>query len=390
MSEKEAIAKLAELGVEESTAEKLTTDLGVESVEDLGLLEVADLTSAGIKLIQARKIYAELHPEEPKEAAPAANPMATQMQQQEARMAAFAQMEALLPSVPSDESWLTSLKIGGIKKIDDSSNISAIRAALANRAGLYSVNKKLVELMEKFADETDEQVDPEFFAIRKQLTRKNYAEVFEAIDGLDASFVSPKRTDKFLATIEQDLWPAIIGTYRALNTWEESRRATMTDPSMLFAAFTGAGVVMPAPDTAPLHDAGDALIDATNHVFRGTGLQISAALAVDAQNIRKTLENPRLPAMIGVPNREMMLKKLGLSINANYVRLEQNLVKYVLSFLRHDLVTSDTDVNYFIALWQLGSQINWGELGVTSAGSAHGGTAQRGRPGLTSITGSEI
>ena len=145
-------------------------------------------------------------------------------------------------------------------------------------------------------------------------------------------------------------------------------------------ANAGIGMITP-PDTAQLHDAGDALIDAINRIFRGTGVQVAAAMAYDANTIRNTLEDPRLPAMVGVKNRELMLKKIGASVSSNYVRLEQNLVKYVLGFAKHDAVTSDVEVNYFVALYQLGAQINWGELGGT-----YGGTGAS----VTGLTGEHI
>ncbi len=142
---------------------------------------------------------------------------------------------------------------------------------------------------------------------------------------------------------------------------------------MLIAALggglAGAGMSMVAPpDASQLHDAGDVLVDAINRVFRGTGVQVAAAMAYDANMIRNTLEKPGLPAMVGVKNRELMLKKIKTDVSSNYIRLEQNLVKYVLSFVKHDAVTSDVESQYFAALWQLGTQINWSELNGDESG----------------------
>lgn len=72
-----------------------------------------------------------------------------------------------------------------------------------------------------------------------------------------------------------------------------------------------------------------------------------------------------------------MLKKIGANVSSNYVRLEQNLVKYVLAFAKHDTVTSDVEVNYFAALWQLGTQINWNELGGAESSSLTGLTGKQ-------------
>ena len=120
------------------------------------------------------------------------------------------------------------------------------------------------------------------------------------------------------------------------------------------------------------------MVDSINRVFRGTGVQVAAAMAYDANTIRNTLEKPNLPAMVGVKNRELMLKKIHANVSSNYVRLEQNLVKYVLGFVKHDAITSDVEVQYFTALWQLGTQINWDELnGRSDDGIITGMTGRR-------------
>lgn len=363
-------SKLAEYGADEATIKKIREELGVEGIDDLTSLEVADLTGAGMKLAKARKLLSEL-----KSSASTPN---TSVSIAESR-AIQSQFEALLPSIPSDESWLNALKTGGILKVDESSYIAAIRAALADRAGLYKVPDALAKAMEKYADETEEQVDPTFYALRKSLTRRTYGDIFAAIDGLDGAFITESRRKEFLNRIRQTLWSAIAESYRILDGWYQTWRTSFSDPTMLIAAISGglsggaAGIsMMTPPDTAQLHDAGDTLVDSINRVFRGTGVQVAAALAYDANVIRNTLEDSRLPSMIGVKNRELMLKKIGANVSSNYVRLEQNLVKYVLGFAKHDTVTSDVEVNYFVALWQLGTQINWTELGSSDSNGLTG------------------
>lgn len=371
--------KLAEYGADETTIGKIMNDLGVESIDDLTSLEVADLTGAGMKLVKARKLLSELKANT-KPAAPAMAAAETRAIQ--------SQFEALLPSIPTDESWLNALKTGGILKVDESSYIAAIRAALADRAGLYNVPDALSKTMEKYADETEEQVDPTFYSLRKSLTRRAYGDIFAAIDGLDGTFITEGRRKEFLSRIRDTLWPAIAESYRTLDGWYRTWRTSLSDPSMLFAfgaSLSGGGLsggaagmsMITPPDTAQLHDAGDTLVDSINRVFRGTGVQVAAAMAYDANVIRNTLEDPRLPSMVGAKNRELMLKKIGASVSSNYIRLEQNLVKYVLAFVKHDTVTSDVEASYFVALWQLGTQINWNELGVGDAAGMTGLTGKR-------------
>lgn len=359
---------LKSYGADDAVVQKVTSELGVESMEDLAALEVDDLVGAGVKIAKARQLVAELKKPAKTAAAPVATPVETR--------AIPSSYEALLPAIPTDDSWLNALKTGGILKVDESSYIAAIRAALADRAGLYDVPEALAKSMEKFADETEEQVDPTFYSLRKSLTRKTYGDIFAAIDGLDGAFITEGRRKEFLSRIRNNLWPAIAESYRTLDAWYQTYKASFADPSMLFAVLSGANPagMNTAPDTSAIHDAGDTLVNAINRVFRGTGVQVAAALAYDANTIRKTMEDPRLPAMIGAKNREMMLKKIGTNVSSNYIRLEQNIVKYVLAFVKHDTITSDVEVNYFIAMWQLGAQINWADL-------------DNSRTGMTSVTG---
>lgn len=371
-------AKLGEYGADDTTIERIIDDLGVENVSDLSALEVNDLTSAGIKLVKARKLIAELTK------APSQASQVQNVTPAESRAMTQGQFDALLPAVPNDDSWLNALKGGGILKVDDSSYIAAIRSALADRAGLYDVPAALAEEMERYADETEEQVDPMFYSLHKSLTRRSYAEIFAAIDGLDGSFITEGRRKEFLKRIRDILWPAIAESFRVLDAWWQAWRTSFADPSMLIAAISGGlnGVsgmsMVTPPETGQLHDAGDSLVDSINRVFRGTGVQVAAAMAYDANTIRNTLEKPNLPAMVGVKNRELMLKKIHANVSSNYVRLEQNLVKYVLGFVKHDAITSDVEVQYFTALWQLGTQINWDELnGRSDDGIITGMTGRR-------------
>ncbi len=372
----EVRTKLAEYGIEAEIINKVVDDLGTETLSDLKALNAEDLTGVGVKVAKARRIINELN-DSPAPPKPAASISA------EDRALAQSRVEALLPQVPNDESWLSALKTGGVLKVDESSYIAAIRAALAEQVGLYDVPESLSRAMEAYADETEEQVPAEFFALRKSLTRRAYGEIFAAIDGLDGSFITDKRRRSFLNRIHELLWPAIIEAYRALSSWYEAYRSCVSDPSVLLATLSsglsgGGGINMATPpDTAQLHDAGDALITSINRVFCGTGMQVAAAMAYDANVIRKTLEEPQLPTMIGVKNREEMLRKIKTNVSSNYVRLEQNLVKFVLGFVRHNNITSDAEVSYFIALWQLGSQINWHELPGKNASSITGLTGDK-------------
>jgi len=367
--------KMKSLGVAEETIEKIKTDLGVETENDLGSLTEADLIGIGMKKIPARKLVVALAPVVAEAVVPAA-----------ASAMNTVSFDDVLPGVPSDASWLDALRTGGVLKVDQSTVISAIRAALAYRAGLFTIPEALVKKMEAFADTNEEQVDPEFFKLRKQLSRRTYAEIFEAIEGLDGNYVTDARKKQLFQRIDQNLWPSIISFHEQLKSWQEAWVQGAANPMIMMGAFmaasggTGAmppGMMQP-PDTGVLRDHADAVADAVNKVFAGTGVQIAAALAYDATKIKETLLNQRLPSLIGAANRDQMLRQLGVAVSATYPRLEQNLTRFVLSIMQaKDQPAGNEELRYFGTLFMLGSQIPWDQLGETNRNGKISGIGTR-------------
>lgn len=361
-------AKLLELGATEEVATKVMNDLGATTVEHLNSLTEADLVEAGMQKLPAREAVKQLQ-----KAAVEASAAASSTSN-------FS-FDSILPAPPDDASWLSALKAGGVLKIDESTVISAVRAALASRAGLYDVPSLLVKEMEAFADKNEEQVDPEFFKLRKQLTRTSYADIFAAVEGMDGSYVTESRKKELLRRIDDRLWSGTVGFYATLKNWYESWATGATNPTLLLGLLGSAmngGVAMPPgmmqpPDTGVLRDEAAAVADAINKVFSGTGVQISAALAYDAAQIKETLTNPRLPAMIGAANREQMLKQLGVAVSPTYPRLEQNLTRFVLAILHaQDQPAGNEEIQYFGSMYMLGSQIPWDQLGASGRGKVTG------------------
>ena len=355
-------SRLQELGVPADVIEKIRSDLGATTVEDLAGLTEDDLVEAGMKKLPARKLVAVLAP-----ARPASDTAAL----------AAVSLDAVLPVVPSDSSWLEALKAGGVLKVDQSSVISAVRAALAYRVNLFEIPNLLVKAMERFADENVEQVDPEFFKLRKQMTRHDYADIFAAIEGFEGSYATEARRKQLLARVDEHLWPAIVAFHEQLRSWQSAWMQGAANPAMMMSvimASSGGGSVIPPgmmapPETGVLRDYADAVADAVNKVFAGTGVQIAAALAYDATKVKETLENPRLPALIGAANRDQMLKQLGVAVSATYPRLETNLTRFVLSIMRvKDQPAGNEELQFFGALFMLGSQIPWDQLGGDHVG----------------------
>ncbi len=346
--------KLLALGLTDEQIGKLT-GAGVAVESDMALLSAAEVQSTtGCGLVVAKKVAAAFAP------APAA-PVAPTTISADA-------MSMVLPSVPDDESWLKALRTGGVLKIEPSSVIAAMRAVLAQKVGLFSLPTLLVKEMEEYTDQTEEQVPPEYYKLRKMLMRKDYGDLFAAIDGMDGSYVTQARQNELLGRIDKNLWPAILSFNDQLQAWQQSWMSGAANPMAMMAMLAGGMGAMPPgmispPDTGVLRDSAEAVNDQINRIFRGTGVQIAAALAYEANRIREIIQNPSLPAMIGVPNRDQMLKKVGVSVPATYPRLEQNLSKFVLGIMSAgDQPAGEDELRYFGALFMLGTQIDWNQL----------------------------
>lgn len=354
------VSRLESLSIPAEVIQKIQIELGAQTPEDLTSLTEKDLVGIGMKPLQARKLLAGLAPAKPAAEAAAMGTLSFDV----------------LPSVPADDSWLAALKAGGVLKVEQSTVISAVRAALAHRVSLFQVPDLLVAEMERFADTNEEQVDPEFFKLRKELTRRTYAEVFEAIPGFEGSYVTEARKKLLLSRVDQYLWPAIVSFNGQLKGWQETWMQGAANPMIMMSAFMaasgGIGTMPPGmmnpPDTGGLRDYADAVADAVNKVFAGTGVQIAAALAYDASRIKEALANPRLPSMIGAANRDQMLRQLGVAVSATYPRLELNLTRFVLAIMQvKDQPAGNEELQYFGALFMLGNQIPWDQLGADRA-----------------------
>lgn len=355
-------AKLKSLGVADEFIGKIK-DFGAKTVDHLALLKEGDLVGAGMPVLEARSLIATLM------AKPAGEPAANT-----ANAVSAVSFDSVLPAVPSDSSWLEALKAGGVLKVDQSSVISAVRAALAYKVGLYRIPDGIVDLMEQFDEENEEQADPEYFKLRKLLTRRNYAEIFQAIEGLDGTFVTEARKNRLFQRIDEFLWPSISGFFSQLKAWQEAWMQGVSNPGLMMSMFmagqSGIGALPPGlmqpPDTGVLRDQAEDVANSINKVFAGTGVQVAAALAYDASKIKATIMNPRLPALTGCANRDAMLRKLGAAVSPTYPRLETNLTWFVLSVIQvKDQPAGIDEMKYFGALYMLGSQIPWDQLGDT-------------------------
>ena len=256
-------------------------------------------------------------------------------------------------------------------------------AALADRVGLYKLPERIIEAMEENAESLDEPVGSEFYEMQRALVEHSYAEIFVAIPGATGRYASKTRKTQLLAKMNDRLWPSLISFQGSLVGWMDGWTKGTSNPVVMMgaiAALVSGGTgglppgIMAPPPVDPLRDAADGVINAINSIFAGTGIPVAMALAYDAQQIRRALENPNLPAQVGALNREQMLKKLGVAVSSDYPRLEQNVKRFTLGIIELQNVTSgQTEWTYVNALFQLGSQIPWDQLGGTGRPTGIGG-----------------
>lgn len=289
----------------------------------------------------------------------------------------------VLPVPPGDAEWLSAIKAGGDLRVDQSTIVSAIRAAVGSRVGLFDVPKLLNEKMEAHAEAMEEPVGADYFKLRKLIVQRGgYAEIFAALDIEGGNFMTQTRKDALLAKLDEILWPELIGFQHQLEAWANSWQQGMSNPAVMFGAIAAMSAggrqalppgIMQPPATDGLRDAAETVIQRINKIFAGVGIPIARALAFDAQRIKEILENPTLPAQIGAPNREQMLKMLGVAVPSDYVRLERNVTRYALAVLELQKLTSGAEeLQFLTALMMLGSQIPWDRLGVPARRSTPG------------------
>ncbi|MFA6184640.1 MAG: hypothetical protein WCT51_01145 [Candidatus Shapirobacteria bacterium] len=351
--------KLVELGLNDDQISKLESEGAKTEANMIGLSPEEIRTMCGCGFILAKEIAKAFIPTPPEKGSESI-----------AVLSAGQPSMDVLPQVPDDVSFLNMLKVGGELKVGETEVIAAIRASLADKSGLYELPKILANLMEKFAEEQEVPCSNDFYSLQKLLIRRNYAEIFSALEIDSASVTQPKK-DALLKKLRINLWPALLGFHQQIIGWFSTYQQTAANPAAMMGMFSmlasgngsAASSLIQAPDTNTLRDAAESVIDQINRVFAGTGIVISRALALDANNIKTVLENPSLPGQIGASNHDQMIKMLSVNVSADYVRLERNITRYALAIMEFPKVTAgQSELSYLTAMFQLGNAIPWDKL----------------------------
>ncbi|MFA5185291.1 MAG: hypothetical protein WC551_02300 [Patescibacteria group bacterium] len=311
-----------------------------------------------------------------------------------AASSSFAMMA--LPDAPTDETFLSALQVGGVAKMGATEVNAALRVMLAKQLGVYDLPEQLVELMENRAEEQDEPVSEAFYDLQKQIGERKYGEILQAM-GVSGRIMSEARKNKLLARMD-GLWATLRSFQECATGWQKQWQDRTTNPTAMIANLTamlggnmvpGMPGMMDHPEVAPVLDAAAGVIDVFNKMFAGTGIPVARAMAQDSLRIKQLLEKPELPAAVGCTSREEMLKKLGAAISADYVRLEKDLVTYVLAIMKLAAgeVPPDHQPYYIVALQSRGLNIPWDKLlsfkptaKPSKKGAGNGETDADGRP----------
>jgi hypothetical protein len=279
-------------------------------------------------------------------------------------------MTNVLPPIADDESFVKALKVGGELKVNTIEVIAAVKAALADHIGLYDLPDMLKSRMEEVSESLEEPCSKEFLEMRNLVTKRTYADIMSVL-GIEGHFINDTRKTAFLKKLNDLLWTETISFHTQLSNWNTTWLNTASNPGMISTAILSAvsgnaaspvASMMQPPDTAFLRDAAEKVIMTINKIFAGFGIPIARALAYEALEIKKVLEKSTLPALVGALNRDSMLKMLNVSVAGDYVRLERNLVQYVVAIMEFPKVEPQTEILYLSSLYQLGMSIDWNKF----------------------------
>lgn len=270
-----------------------------------------------------------------------------------------------LPTVPDEESFIASLKIGGELKVGMPEVISAVKACIAFRAGLYGAPEKILKKMQDWAEGQDLPYNEKYFELQNMITEKNYADVLSVIK-VKSSFVTEAKRKEFLSKIESILWVELKSFHSQLKLWIDAYNQMSLSPTLLVNALQGKNVATQVVDTGNLRAAAEEVVNRINKVFAGPGIPVARALAQDAMRVKKIINDDSILIATGVGTKDQLLRDLGITVGADIVRAEQNIVRYVVSIMNLKFVTAEDEAEYLIGLNNLGVSIPWDKLGGLS------------------------
>lgn len=353
----ELLELLRKYGGTEETVGRLE-EYGVETAADILELEAGHLVQAGMKLVQANRLLKEVR--QTYEEKPEEQPLKQEITANET-------MRQVMAIPLDDDSLLDAIKMKNELRVDDQAYIAAMRADLADRAGLLDVPGKLNNEMLAYAEKNDRPVDNMYFDVQALMMARDYSVLFAGLPNGSRRAVSKTQKKGLLAKMQEFFWPAVFSAYLEILRWRQIWVESATPGAAMAYLTQQKGIVPPgigmAPDVGPLRDAAEKLRIAMNKTLSGLKMMAADALFYDCTKVKDVLLTEGLPELIGALDYDQMLTMLEVNIDESIVRTEQNLVRFVLGMIKSKDVGSDEEADYFSALYTIGYQVNWQLIG---------------------------
>lgn len=281
----------------------------------------------------------------------------------------------LLPRVPDDVALLQDLQSGGINKVGETAVYSAVKVAIASRyANYFNLPELILKEIDYYAEnEVKEPIigsDAEdYIMLRKQISERTWGEVLKP-HGFTGSWMTKSKMEDLIKRVNSIFMPGLYSFHQVLVAWYKLWESKTTGPRALDAVVNALGKggrraprgSMQAPDTGPVRNAAKSFNNVINETFSGFRYIVAGAMAYESQRIKMALQNDRLPRLLGVVDRERMLKKLGIEVSFDAPRQEQAVAQYALAVLGIERVAIDLEIDYFEDLFDLGEMILWGDI----------------------------
>lgn len=364
-------------GPDDAAIDVLADD-GNAPIDDL----VETLKTAGVKKGPARAAINALRATVSQAKAPAASPLGGPgaaasgvglLGAVAGAASSVAPIQIVLPRVPDGPSFMKSLTVGGVLQMDDTAVISACKAHLAAQTQLDQVPRIMMTAMKKFARAHQRQTstNPLFRKARTIVNRRSYAAILREVSGAEEVTTVPADDKNYLLeALGATAIPALKSFQEQVFAFVENyRQSGGSLERLLGAADPLLGSV--AVDTQTLRVAVKTLVEALNNSFAGEGIIAARALAYDAGQTLELLDDPTLPASVGMVDKDSMLREYALAVPDEYEVLEKALCGFALAAMHFpDLTISGTreELMYIGQMNQLGVVVkpHWGVL--TGAG----------------------
>lgn len=347
--------KLRALGVSDEIVEKIKTDLGAETEDDLNSLTEKDLVDCGMKPLPARKVVAALNPQA---TAAVSVPGATSAP----RVVTVSTVR--LQDIPQPSNWLAALCAIQPQRIQPMTVITGIKAVMADAYGYFQLPRKMMKMLREAADNVGEGVPDLYFELQDLTMQRRYGALVPWMQGKRSACTVGERS-RFLVRMHEKFWDSLDTFYSELDAWRKGRRESQDVGESLSAAFSGEVQIY---DATNVRNASLALGDTINRAFSGTGVYAATALALDNDLLQKVLAAMDF-RQFGVQSREQLLAQLGCSVPAEIMAAETTISKFVWNaMLVKDQAAGGVDEQRFlIELAAIGTSRPWNQIKTLTA-----------------------